>query len=357
MRCTFALPLLAAAVLLLAGCAEKRKAPSADFSRLSVYELEGKAVSVDSVYMRYPYRIRVEGDVAVVFDLHAADRCCHAFTYPEFGYLASFGRVGEGPEEILSGSDVRFLGPNRVGILDSNGRKIAVYGGIGRGMTPVLERMVRMEETVLLPLDFVPLSGGGFLMPDYSGKSRFCIVDSCGRLCERRAEIPVADKELLAASAPAVAQAWRSFLSLTPDGEQLVAATQLGDALDCYALPAMDGEQTHCIGPDGEPAFSVSAEGYGIPEGCMGYWDVQVTDSRIYALYDGTRFDDLMKQNPSEAQQGARRLRVFTLSGEPECSYEFDRPLAGFFVDEARGLIWAADVNAGTPLFAFVWKR
>lgn len=87
------------------------------------------------------------------------------------------------------------------------------------------------------------------------------------------------------------------------------------------------------------------------------FWDVQVTDSHIYALYDGTRFDDLMKQNPSEARQGARQLRVFTLSGEPECSYEFDRPLAGFFVDEARGLIWAADVNAGTPLFAFAWKR
>ena len=242
----YSLPILSLlAVLFLSGCSTKKTTEGQDFSQLPVYELKGKEVPTDSAYLRYAYRIRVEGDVAVVFDLHGSDYFCHAFTYPEFDYLSSFGTLGKGPEEIISGSDVRFLGKNRVGILDSNGRKIAIYSGVGKGMNPSLERMVRMEERILMPLDFVRLANGDFLVPDYSGEARFCVVDSCGKLEERKAAIPLAEKTLLSSAAPAVAQAWRSFLAVTPDESQLITVTQLGDVMDCYALPVFkQGDHT-----------------------------------------------------------------------------------------------------------------
>lgn len=353
----YSLPILSLlAVLFLSGCSTKKTTEGQDFSQLPVYELKGKEVPTDSAYLRYAYRIRVEGDVAVVFDLHGSDYFCHAFTYPEFDYLSSFGTLGKGPEEIISGSDVRFLGKNRVGILDSNGRKIAIYSGVGKGMNPSLERMVRMEERILMPLDFVRLANGDFLVPDYSGEARFCVVDSCGRLEERKAAIPLAEKTLLSSAAPAVAQAWRSFLAVTPDESQLVTVTQLGDVMDCYALPVLNKETIHRIGEGGEPEFSIAAEGYGIPKGCMGYWDVQVSDSCIYALYDGTRFEDMMKQDPATVKQGASRLRVFDLQGNPLRSYTFDRPVAGIFVDEALGILWATDVNADHQLVSYSLK-
>lgn len=39
----------------------------------------------------------------------------------------------------------------------------------------------------------------------------------------------------------------------------------------------------------GEPDFEISA-GYGVPAGIMGFSDVQVTDSAIYAVFHGTNF-------------------------------------------------------------------
>lgn len=39
---------------------------------------------------------------AVVLDLHGTDHYFHAFSYPEFHYLSSFGKRGDAPEEMLS---------------------------------------------------------------------------------------------------------------------------------------------------------------------------------------------------------------------------------------------------------------
>ena len=75
-----------------------------------------------------------------------------------------------------------------------------------------------------------------------------------------------------------------------------------------------------------------------------------------YALYDGTRFEDMMKQDPATVKQGASRLRVFDLQGNPLRSYTFDRPVAGIFVDEALGILWATDVNADHQLVSYSLK-
>lgn len=70
----YSLPILSLlAVLFLSGCSTKKTTEGQDFSQLPVYELKGKEVPTDSAYLRYAYRIRVEGDVAVVFDLHGSD--------------------------------------------------------------------------------------------------------------------------------------------------------------------------------------------------------------------------------------------------------------------------------------------
>lgn len=41
--------------------------------------LHSKVIQLDSVYMRYPFRIHVSGDQAVVLDLHGSDVYCHLF--------------------------------------------------------------------------------------------------------------------------------------------------------------------------------------------------------------------------------------------------------------------------------------
>lgn len=41
--------------------------------------LHSKVIQLDSVYMRYPFRVHVSGDQAVVLDLHGTDVYCHLF--------------------------------------------------------------------------------------------------------------------------------------------------------------------------------------------------------------------------------------------------------------------------------------
>lgn len=53
-----------------------------DFPR--TLELKGRTLPLDTALFRYPFRIRVQGDRAVVLDLHGEDCFCHAFSYPAF---------------------------------------------------------------------------------------------------------------------------------------------------------------------------------------------------------------------------------------------------------------------------------
>lgn len=72
----------------------------------------------------------------------------------------------------------------------------------------------------------------------------------------------------------------------------LAVVTQLGEVVEVYNLK----DTTHIvrIGEHGEPEFQVSG-GYGIPIGIKGFSDVQVTDSAIYAVFNGTTFKELAK--------------------------------------------------------------
>ena len=53
--------------------------------------LTSEEIPIDTVLFRYATFLRVQGDKAVVFDLHNTDYYCHVFTYPEFKYVSSFG--------------------------------------------------------------------------------------------------------------------------------------------------------------------------------------------------------------------------------------------------------------------------
>lgn len=65
-------------------------------------KIKGEVIELDTALLRYPYRIRVDRDMAVVMDLHGPDHYGHIFHYPSFHYLSSFGKRGDSPTEALS---------------------------------------------------------------------------------------------------------------------------------------------------------------------------------------------------------------------------------------------------------------
>lgn len=349
-RIVYALSLWLVLAGMFTGCTQAGKAGG---EPVPADSLKGEQVALtESVWMQYPYRVCVEDSVAVIFDLNADSCFCHLFTYPGFRFIASFAPKGEGPEEIVSASMARFIDKNSLGVLDMSGRKLAVYEGLDARSVPRLRRVITFTEDVPMPLDFLPLPDSTLLIPDYLGEARFCIAGYDGHLLRKAAMISLSDTATLHKNAPAVAQAWRSFLAIDRAGKRVVAVTQLGDVLDTYAVGSGMRAEAHVVGTDGEPVFQVTPEGYGIPSGCMGYWDVQVTDSCIYALYDGTTFKEIA-QSAGTGKQGGTSLRVFSREGNLLRRYVFDRPLSGIYVDEARHLLWATDVNTDNGLFRY----
>ena len=143
--------------------------------------LHSKVIQLDSVYMRYPFRIHVSGDQAVVLDLHGSDVYCHLFHYPDFHYLSSFGRRGDSPEEMLSVETVKCI-DGSYWTLDANKGELTRFEFVSdRDSLLRAEAISFDKDSILRALDFVAFNDTTFLIPDYSGDSRFCWVNRQGK--------------------------------------------------------------------------------------------------------------------------------------------------------------------------------
>ena len=281
-------------------------------------------------------------------DLHGTDHYGHLFQYPSFQYLSSFGRRGDSPMEMLSMENFR-LQNHGLWTLDANKSELTRLDFSSSGDSLLREEAVTLDEDILRPLDFVVYDDTTFVIPDYSGESRFLKVNCQGKLIEKIGAIPTANEKVLHEARPALAQAWRSFLDYNPHNGVLAAVTQLGEVVEVYNLK----DSTHVvrIGEHNEPEFKVS-DGYGIPTGIMGFSDVQVTDSAIYAVFHGTSFKEIARQS-GRLPDGGKYIYVFSLKGEPLCKYVLDHYIYGIWVDEATKTIMATDVNSDQPILKF----
>lgn len=311
-------------------------------------ELKGEIIELDTALLRYPFRIRIEGDKAIVMDLHGLDHYGHLFQYPSFQYLSSFGKRGDSPTEALSMENVRFHN-QKVWTLDANKNELTRLGHSSSDDLLLRDGAVTLDEDILTPLDFAIYNDTTFIIPDYSGENRFCWVNNKGKLMDKMGMIPSVNEEALQNARPALAQAWRSFLDYNSHNGILATVTQLGEVVEVYNLK----DSTHVvrIGEHGEPAFKVS-DGYGIPTGIMGFSDVQVTDNAIYTVFHGTSFKEIAKHS-GRLPDGGKYIYVFSLKGEPLCKYVLDHYIYGICVDEATKMIIATDVNNDQPIVKF----
>ena len=314
-------------MLLVSACASapEKGIPYNDFPVTE--QLSGQTMPLDTAIFRFPYRIRVQGDTVAILDLHASEHFIQLFHYPDFSYIASLGRRGDSPEDMLSAENLRWDG-NSLWTLDANKSQLTRYGLSLSGDSLLREEVVSLDKEILRALDFVVYDDSTFIIPDYSGESRFCWVDRKGKLLRKMGEIPSTNEEALMQARPALAQAWRSFIDYNP-------------------------RNVVRIGPNGEPKFKVS-EGYGIPTGIMGFCDVQVTNDAIYAVFQGRTFKEIAEAaQKGDMTDGGRYVYVFSLMGEPLRKYELDHVVYSVFIDELDKIIIAMDVNMDSPIILF----
>lgn len=316
-------------------------------------ELSASTQVLYTALFRYPFRIRVQGDRAVVMDLHGQETFFHLFHYPDFSYLSSFGKLGDSPEEMLSAENIRWNGQS-LWTLDANKSELTRFGFDSSGDSLLRQETVGLDKDILRALDFVTYGDSTFIIPDYSGDSRFCWVNREGKLLRKMGKIPSSNEDALKNARPALAQAWRSFIDYNPENGVLAAVTQLGEVLEIYNL--QDSTHVVRIGPHGEPKFQVS-QGYGIPTGIMGFSDVQVTDSAVYAVFHGRSFKEIA-QNARRGihVDGGKYIYVFSLTGEPLRRYALDHHVCGISVNEREGIILATDVNKDEPIIKYRMK-
>ena len=331
--------------ILFFSCAVEKNKPYGSYDNFpEEKELTAHVVELDSAMFRYPFRVKIEKDKVVLMDLHNWDNYFHVYSYPECKYVASFGKRGEAPNEMLSAENIRIDG-SFAWVLDANRSKLYQYS-LEDTVSRVKE--VMLDKDIIRALDFVLYEDSSFIIPDYTGESRICIVDVDGKVRKRIGKIPTihpVDKSSLVA----LAQAWRSFIDYNPKSQVLAMVTQLGEILEIYNLK----DSTHIIkaGPMGEPEYGVS-QGNAVPTGIMGFSDVQVTDKYIYAVFHGRTFKEIARTQ-GELVDGGELVYVFDLKGNPVRKYHLDRRIYGIWVDEEKGKIIATDVNYNQPLAEF----
>ena len=314
-------------------------------------ELQGRVILLDSVFFRYPYRLEVRGDRVVIEDLHGPDYFYHLFTYPDFHYLHSFGQRGEGPEEMQTVDDFRWDGQT-LWALDNIKSELVRWELNDCRDKMVRSERIKLDKATFRALDIVPYQDNSFLIPNYSGDSRFCQVDRNGKLLKKWGEIPTERKDDLKKYPYAFGYGWRSFIDYSSKTGTLVAATQLGEVLEVWNVK----KNTHKVlkGKLGEPEFEILPE-YAIPAGAVGHNDIQVTDRAIYVIYRGISINEEMiaYQKSKPLLIGGKIVRVFSLEGEPLKEYKLDHSVSGIWVDEQMGKIWAVDVNSDEPIVEY----
>ena len=317
-------------------------------------ELQGRVIPLDSVFFRYPYRLEAYGDRVVIEDLHGPDYFYHLFTFPDFRYLHSFGQRGEGPEVMQTVDDFRWNGQTLWALDNAKSELVRWELNDSRDKMIRTER-IKLDKATFRALSVVPFQDSTFLIPNYSGDSRFCQVDRNGKLVKKWGEIPTGRQSDLQKYPYAFGYGWISFIDYSPKTGTLAAATQFGEVLEVWNVK----KNTHKVikGKLGEPEFEILPE-YAIPSGAIGHNDIRVTDRAIYVIYRGISMKEemLAYQKGTPLPTGGRSIRVFSLDGKPLKQYKLDHSVSGIWVDEEAGKMWALDVNSDEPLVEYRLK-
>lgn len=314
----------------------------------TIYLISDEIETAD-IYLKYPFRVRLDDSSIHIMDIHPADYYVHKFKYPSLEYQQSYMKRGEAPGEFLDAENIRFDNQGSLWALDANKRKVVNFSG---GLSTPLIKTVNLEEKLIRTLDFDFLNDSTFIVPDYTGEYRINLINLQGEITHRAFHIPMKAKMVNNTPPIVLAQAWRPFLNYNPEHGILALATQLGQVLEIYDI---NKEQViNVVGnEDNQPQF-ITKGSYAIPNGIMGYSDVHVGQEDIYALFWGHSFADIKAGKINK--EGGNTVHVFSLDGTPKTEYKLDSHITGFHIDEKNKVIIGLDINSNQPLKKFKYE-
>lgn len=219
-------------------------------------------------------------------------------------------------------------------LLDGASGKILTYSTADFS---VPSSVVYLKEPSTINLDFSALTDSTFLFVDLKGKNRLKIIDAQGNVTDHLYPAFQIDTNNQFQK-----YYWRSFIDYHPKLQIAALATQHSNVIEIYHLKTKD---KHIIAPDGiEVKMAYNEKNPSI----AGYQDIKITDKYIYALYNGSSFEERMQESQKghRLPDGGNRIHVFDLKGKPVVEYTLDRHLSGIYVDEESETIYSTDVNS-----------
>ena len=290
----------------------------------------------DSVHMRYPFKIAKSDSFFFILDLHAPEYFVHCYSFPNFEYVHSFFKRGQGPNEYIQIENIQCINDSLL-IFDRNSAYYAAIQDLLK--TNFVPQKINFSGDFGFLINGIKI-GNNFYFPAFNTlqSGRLLAFDNNGDFNSSFGKLRLKSRKVDAATY----QGWVSWLAGNED--ILVTATQLGEVIDIYSLKNTQ-EQFTIKGKGGFPVFQ-KHNGYGIPTGIMGFECVSVTKDYIIAVYNGVK---LQSRDPDK--EGGQYIYIYDYSGTPIKKIILDQLISYAYVDEKDNVIYALTVNSNQPLF------
>ena len=203
-------------------------------------------------FMRFPYRLEIKKNLLFAFDMASDSMFYHVLSYPGLDYLYSFGKKGNGPEEIILPTPFQFY-KDELLVLDGARAKLYCYENVSQDS---LRNPSFMDLGASRAVDFVKANDSVLLVEDLSGEGRLIKYSPSGN--EKLYSIPQSDEHSEANALKAYL--WRSFMSYNTELNKLAMATQSGDVLEIYDFES--GKSQVVVGDGGIPREEDQIEGF-----------------------------------------------------------------------------------------------
>jgi hypothetical protein len=255
--------------------------------------------------------------------------------------IGRVGRHGQGPNEFRYPDWMLAMrgAPTQVIIFDYKNRRFTYVSVNANGI--VIDSMFPLHTPVRIERPF-PVNGG-YISNALTSDEAIIHLDRTGAVLRKiRWTEPFTDRDAPTATGRSLLN--RTFIGATPSRDRFAVVYQFANLLVLFT-------------PDGKPYATVNGprrtearyyfkdNRFFWEEGNeMAYWDVQLTDERIYALFCGCRLGD-------EGDQLPREIHVFDMAGVFLETLVLDYPVAAFAVDPEGHRIFGA-VESPYPVIA-----
>jgi hypothetical protein len=333
---------LFAVMFALAGCSrDNRIITYSSFPVEETVHLEQVELP-DTVLMQLPYRMAKSDSLVFILDLAAVEGYfILCYSYPDFKYLYSFCKKGQGPEEYVSIMNINlidnilYFGIGGLGHTEIHYLDIKTF----TPKNPVIDKIKFSNDYGQLPVKVK--CGNNFYMPNLAGlnNKRVLEFDGEGNFVSSFGEIRADVDSRMGGGVNKTLFEWIPVANGNAD--ILVLATQFGEVIDLFFLKE-NHRQLTLKGKGGVPNEPYHPSSAGIE----GFNCVAVTKTHIYAVYNGEKISE-----SHEYRHGGQYIYVFDYKGNPVKKITLDKFIWCMYIDEAESALYALSTNEDQPLF------